>query len=278
MNFASTYGPWALVTGASSGLGECYARALAARGLHLIVTARREERLRTLAEELRTQHGICVEVVAADLLRPTSIRKILAAVEGLDLGLVVCNAGFGASGRFHELELSRQVDMVRLNCEVPVRLMHALSPSLIARGQGGVIMLASVSSLQCTPWMAVYGASKAFDLHFAEALTVELGTQGIDVLSVCPGHTATEFHQIAGVAKSATGAAPADPMQVVEQSLRRLGKQMTFVHGRRNRWMGFANRLVPRSISAWAAGRILGKRLPQDGDESSATKDFDPGN
>lgn len=269
MDFASTYGPWALVTGASSGLGECYARALAARGLHLIVTARREERLRTLAEELRKTHGIHVAAVTADLLRPSGFRAILAAVEGRDLGLVVCNAGFGASGRFHELELNRQVDMVRLNCEVPVRLMHALSPHLIARQRGGVIMLASVSSLQCTPWMAVYGASKAFDLHFAEALTVELGCHGIDVLSVCPGHTATEFHQIAGVENSATGAAPADPMQVVEQSLRKLGRQMTFVHGRRNRWMGFANRLVPRSISAWAAGRILGKRLPQDAEAES---------
>lgn len=268
MDFAQTYGPWALVTGASSGLGECYARALAARGLHLIVTARREERLRTLAEELRSEYGVLVEVVAADLLRPSSMRVILNALEGRDLGLVVCNAGFGASGRFHELELKRQIDMVRLNCEAPVRLMHALSPALIERGQGGVIMLASVSSLQCTPWMAVYGASKAFDLHFAEALTVELGPLGIDVLSVCPGHTATEFHQVAGVAKSATGGIPADPMDVVEQSLRKLGKQMTFVHGRRNRWMSFANRLVPRSISAWAAGRILGKRLPTEPDES----------
>jgi short-subunit dehydrogenase len=269
MDFAQTYGPWALVTGASSGLGACYARALAARGLHLIVTARREERLRTLAEELRAEHGIQVEVVVADLLRPSAMRSLLEATEGRDLGLVICNAGFGASGRFHELGLNRQVNMLRLNCEVPVRLMHALSPGLIARGQGGVIMLASVSGLQCTPWMAVYGASKAFDLHFAEALTVELGRHGIDVLSVCPGHTATEFHQVAGVEKSATGGKPADPMDVVEQSLRKLGKQMTFVHGRGNRWMGFANRLVPRSISAWAAGRILGKRLPSEEDETS---------
>lgn len=261
MDFAQRYGPWALVTGASAGLGECYARALAARGLHLIVIARREERLRTLADELRAEHGVHVDVVAADLLQPSSMRAIEDAVEDRQLGLVVCNAGFGASGRFHELDRDRQVDMVRLNCEAPVRLLHALSPHLIKNGRGGVIMLASTASFQCTPWMAVYGATKAFDLHLAEALTVELGQHGIDVLSVCPGHTATEFHKVAGVDRAAVGGAPADPVEVVEQSLRMLGRKMTWTHGGRNRWMGFANRLVPRSISAWAAGKILRKRL-----------------
>lgn len=261
MDFAQTYGPWALVTGASSGLGECYARALAQRGLHLIVTARREERLRTLAEELRTEHGVHVDTVAADLLKPDALGPIEQAIEDRELGLIVCNAGFGASGRFHELDRERQIDMVRLNCEAPVRLLHALCPALIQRGRGGVIMLASTASFQCTPWMSVYGASKAFDLHLAEGLTVELGAHGIDVLSVCPGHTATEFHQVAGVEKAAVGGAPADPVEVVEQSLRKLGRQMTWTHGRRNRWMGFSTRLVPRSISAWAAGKILRKRL-----------------
>lgn len=261
MDFAQTYGPWALVTGASSGLGECYARALAQRGLNLILTARREERLRTLAEELRTQHGIHVDLVAADLLQPRALAPLEEAVHDRELGLIVCNAGFGASGRFHELDRTRQIEMVRLNCEAPVRLLHALCPALIQRGRGGVIMLASTASFQCTPWMSVYGATKAFDLHLAEGLTVELGQHGIDVLSVCPGHTATEFHQVAGVARAAVGGEPADPAEVVEQSLRRLGRQMTWTHGRRNRWMGFANRLVPRSISAWAAGKILRKRL-----------------
>ncbi|MCH2101307.1 MAG: SDR family oxidoreductase [Planctomycetes bacterium] len=261
MDFAQSYGPWALVTGASSGLGERYARALAARGLNLIVIARRKERLRTLAEELHTEHGVQVDVVATDLLKARSMRAIEEAVEGRELGLVVCNAGFGASGRFHELDRNRQIDMVRLNCEAPVRLLHALSPYLIQRGHGGVIMLASTASFQCTPWMAVYGATKAFDLHFAEALTVELGLHGIDVLSVCPGHTATEFHEVAGVDRSATGGAPADPTEVVEQSLRKLGHKMTWTHGARNRWMSFATRLAPRSISAWIAGKILHKRL-----------------
>ncbi|MAW61986.1 MAG: oxidoreductase [Planctomycetes bacterium] len=264
MSFVQTYGPWALVTGASSGLGACYARALAARGLNLIVTARREERLRTLAEELRAEHQILVDPVAVDLLRPAAVRSLEQAIEDRRLGLIVCNAGFGASGRFHELDARRQTEMVRLNCEAPVRLLQALSPALIREGRGGVIMIASTASFQCTPWMAVYGASKAFDLALGEALTVELGKHGIDVLTVCPGHTATEFHQVAGVERAAVGGPPADPMEVVEGSLRRLGKQMTWVHGARNRWMVRANRFLPRSIMAWAAGRVLAKRLQDD--------------
>lgn len=261
MDFVRTYGPWALVTGASSGLGEAYARALAARGLHLIVIARRQERLRTLADELREAHGVHIDVLAQDLLNPAAYAAIEDAVEGRDLGLVICNAGFGASGRFLEQDPDRLVEMVRLNCEVPVRLLRQLTPALAARGRGGVITVASTASFQCTPWMAVYGATKVFDLHLSEALTVELGQHGIDVLAVCPGHTATEFHQVAGVARSATGGPPADPHEVVAQSLRMLGRRMTFVHGRGNRVMVRANRVVPRAISAWAAGRILRRRL-----------------
>lgn len=261
MEFAEQYGPWALVTGASSGLGEQYARALAARGLHVIVIARRLERLRTLAEELGETYGVRVKAVEADLLQPSAVEKIQRIAAERDLGLIVCNAGIGASGRFLELDERRLIEMVRLNCEAPVRLLRALTPALTRRGRGGVIMLGSTASFQCTPWMSVYGATKAFDLHLAEGLTVELGPHGIDVLSVCPGHTATEFHQVAGVDRAAVGGAPADPADVVAQSLRHLGRTMTFVHGRRNRWMCFANRLVPRPISAWAAGKILRKRL-----------------
>jgi len=260
MGFSDKYGPWALITGASSGLGEQYARQLAAMGLNLIVIARRAERLRTLGAELAQAHGIQVEVLALDLLSLRAIDKIAVAAQQVDLGLVICNAGFGAAGRFLEQDAAKLTDMVRLNCEVPVKLIHRLAPQLARRGRGGIVMLASTAAFQCTPWMATYGASKVFDLHLAEALTVELGPLGIDVLAVCPGHTDTEFHQVAGVSQAAVGGA-ADPAEVVRQSLGLLGRRITFVHGRVNRLLAFSNRFSPRSISAWAAGRILGNRL-----------------
>jgi uncharacterized protein len=261
MGYSDKYGPWALITGASSGLGEQYARQLAARGLNLVVVARRAERLRTLAGELVQAHEIEVEVLPLDLLAANSLTAIQRVTDRVDLGLVVCNAGFGASGRFLEQNPTLLQDMVRLNCEIPVLLIHALAPKLIRREHSGILVLASTAAFQSTPWMATYGATKAFDLHLAEALTVELGGHGVDVLSVCPGHTATEFHQIAGVHQAAVGGA-ADPAQVVRQSLNQLGRRITFVHGRMNRLLAFSQRLVPRSISAWATGRILGRRLP----------------
>jgi uncharacterized protein len=260
MAFCNTYGPWALVTGASSGLGEHYARQLAERGLNVIVVARREERLRTLASDLEQEHGVRTLALAVDLLHPDAISHLRVGVGRRDVGLVVSNAGFGSSGPFLEQDLEMMSRMVRLNCELPVKLLHAFAPHLIERGCGGVIQLASTAAFQCTPWMAVYGATKAFDLHFAEGLMVELGPHGVDVLAVCPGHTLTEFHQVAGIHKAAFGGA-AMPEDVVRESLRQLGKRLTYVHGTSNRLMVRSNRLVPRAVSAWAAGRILKKRL-----------------
>lgn len=268
MAFRSTYGPWALVTGASSGLGEHFARQLAQRGLNVIVVARREERLRTLASELEQQHGVRTVVLAVDLLRANAVTLLREGVGRRDLGLIVSNAGFGSSGPFLEQNPAMLSRMVRLNCELPVRLLHAFSPKLIERGCGGVIQLASTAAFQCTPWMAVYGATKAFDLHLAEALMVELGPHGIDVLAVCPGHTLTEFHEVAGVHKAAMGGA-AMPEDVVRESLDKLGRRLTYVHGASNRLMVRSNRLVPRAVSAWAAGRILKRRL--DGQDSGAS-------
>jgi len=276
MAFLDTYGPWALITGASSGLGEHYARQIAARGLHVIVVARRAERLRTLAQEIQAEYGVKVLELELDLLSENAIPRLVEKIGRRDVGLVVSNAGFGSSGPFLEQDPQMLTRMIRLNCDVPMRLLHALSPHLVRRGNGGIIQLASTASFQCTPWMAVYGASKVFDLHLAEALMVELGPQGIDVLAVCPGHTATEFHQVAGVTESAMGGA-AQPEDVVRQSLELLGKKLTFVHGRANRVLTFSNRLAPRSLAAWMAGRILGKRLEIQEPEEKQAQDSSEG-
>ncbi len=260
MAFLDQYGPWGLVTGASAGLGEHFARQLAARGLNLIVVARRRERLRTLCKALEAEHGIRTHAVALDLTTPGAIGQLRQEVAERELGLLVNNAGFGLSGSFLDHDLARLQQMVRLNCEVPVTLTQALVPPMVQRRRGGIILVASTAAYQCTPWMAVYGATKVFDLHLGEALTVELGRHGLDVLTVSPGHTDTEFHQVAGVPQAALGGA-ADPADVVAQALDRLGHQISFVHGGLNKVLAFGNRFAPRALSAWGAGRVLGRRL-----------------
>ncbi len=190
----------ALVTGASSGIGEEFARQLAARGTDLVLVARREERLHELADELRAR-GRDVEVVPADLTEARDLARIEArletAVEPVDL--LVNNAGFGLYGPFAELDRDRQAAMVDLNATAVVRLTHAAVGRLVTVDHGGVINVASTAAFQPDPYGAVYGATKAFVLSFTEALHEELRATGVRAMALCPGFTVTEFQDVADV-------------------------------------------------------------------------------
>ncbi|MBT3340135.1 MAG: SDR family oxidoreductase [Planctomycetes bacterium] len=260
MSFRDTYGPWALVTGASAGLGLCFARELAHRRVDLILTARRGERLEELADELREKERARVLVIPADLATEAGFAKIISAVKDLEIGLLVNNAGFGKTGPLISITDRQLSEMIRLNCEMPVRLARALLPSMMRRRKGGMVMVASAAAYQPTPWMNVYGATKVFDLHFGEAAGVELEDHNVDVVTVSPGHTETEFHERAGVSGSVTGKS-ASPEDVVKQTLQRLGHQRSFVHGWLNKAMTFSARVFPRRWVAAIAGEMLGSRM-----------------
>ena len=253
MDFAAKYGPWALITGASAGLGAHYARQLASRGLSLVLVARRADRLEQLAAELQGAHGIQCRVLALDLLADGAVESCTQAVEELDVGLLVNNAGFGWKGPCEEADPDLLRRMIRLNCELPAVLTQACLPHLQKRARAGILMLASTAAFQPCPGMAVYGATKAFDLLLGEAYAQELRRHKVDVLSVCPGSTETEFHEIAGT--RSTFLHMADPVEVVVQSLDRLGRRAVFVHGFRNRWMarsaGFMPRALVTRLTAW---------------------------
>jgi uncharacterized protein len=184
----------ALVTGASSGIGEEFARQLAERGYDLILVARRRDRLEGLAEELPTQaHVIECDLgsEAADL--PGKVAKL-----GLDVDLLVNNAGFGLRGHFADLDPEREAEMVRVNCEPVVILTHAFLPAMIERGNGGVITVASTAGLQPLPYETTYAATKAFAISFMEALSMELRGTGVKCLVVNPGPVKTEWQAVAG--------------------------------------------------------------------------------
>ncbi len=261
MDFRHRYGPWALVTGASSGLGLHFARRLADRGLGLVLTARRAERLDALAEELAREAGVQVRTVALDLACPGGAASLLAEVEDLPIGLLVANAGFGWSGRFEDEPPGDVAAMVRLNCEAPALLARGLVPGMLARGRGGIVVVASTAGWQPTPWMSLYGATKAFDLHLAEGLAAELRPRGVDVLGLCPGHTATEFHAVAGVDGPVSGSA-ADPDEVVATALDALARRRSVVVPKlHDRFLVRALRPLPRAWVRALVGRALGKRL-----------------
>jgi len=256
--FAERFGGAALITGASSGIGEVFARALAARGMDLVLVARREDRLRRLGDELAQAYGVRALPVVQDVAVREAPQVLRAVTEeaGLQVGLLVNNAGFTSYGAFQDFNDGSHARMVDLHCGAPLALTEAFLPDMVARGRGGIIFVASMAGFQPTPYMAVYGATKAFKLSLAEALWVELRPRGIDVLGLCPGFVDTEFHELAGTHDlPRAGALSAEV--VVERALAALGRRSSVVPGALNRLMLCGVRVLPRSWVAALAGRSL---------------------
>jgi short-subunit dehydrogenase len=235
----------ALITGASSGIGEQFARQLSARGHDLILVARREERLRALADELPgTAHAVPCDLANEVDKLPDRVREL-----GLDVDLLVNNAGFGTYGPFVDGDAAHDADQIRVNCEALVTLTHAFLPAIVERDRGGVINVCSTAGFQPIPYEAIYSATKAFALHFTEALNEELRGTGVRVLAVNPGPVPTEWQAVAGHddLPSVPGKIEAD--QVVAESLAAYDRgRRSIVPGRTIRWFLRATGPSPRSL------------------------------
>jgi short-subunit dehydrogenase len=190
------------VTGASSGIGSDIARELAKRGLGVTLVARREDRLHALAEELKAT-DVRVEVVAADVADPGARAKMVDTINrlGLDVEVLINNAGYGSGGAFHELDAESEVAMVRVNCEAVIALTHEYLPKMIERGRGAVLNVGSTAGEQPLPRQATYSASKAFVNTFSDALHEETHGTGVTVTSLRPGPVKTEFGDVAGISE-----------------------------------------------------------------------------
>ena len=241
-----------LITGASSGIGLELARCFAADGSSLVLVARNRVALESLASELRTTHNIQARVQTADLARPEASAQLFATMQtaGVHIDVLVNNAGFGAQGRFSELPIERQVEMIQVNVTALAHLSRLFLPGMIERHRGGVLNIASTAGFQPGPGMAVYYATKAFVLSFTEAVAEEVAGSGVTVTAFCPGSTTTNFaeaanaHFSSGFKKSAMSA----------ESVARAGHRafragrVVAIPGLRNRLLAFAVRLTPRTI------------------------------
>jgi short-subunit dehydrogenase len=244
----------ALITGASSGIGADLARELAGRGHGVTLVARREDRLRALADDIAAEHGVRTEVLACDLEDPEARDALPGRVAalGLTVEVLVNNAGFGTGGAFTELDPAREARMVRLNCEAVVALTGAYAPAMAQASRGAILVVASSAGFQPIPGQATYGATKAFALSFAEALHAELGAQGVSVTALCPGPVRTEFMEVAGLeelAGNAPGFAWVPAAECARQAVEGLDHdRRVVVPGKAIRAVGLAGRYTPRAV------------------------------
>lgn len=252
-------GRWALVTGASAGIGETFARALAERGMNLVLAARREERLRELAAELASDYRVHTHVSVTDLSKPGAAGVLwMDASEGRPIRLLVNNAGFGLKGEFRDLPAARQVEMIKVNCVAPMELAHLAVNEMWSSGESGALInVASVAGYLPIPTLATYAASKAFLISLSEALAEECRDSGIRVVTLNPGPVQTEFQGVAGTSVNDKTLGVRTPEDVVGAALARLDAGGgTVTPGFSNQLTSAMARMAPRGVVVKAAKAV----------------------
>jgi uncharacterized protein len=252
-------GKWALITGASAGIGWALAEQLASAGANLVLTARRIDRLEALAKQLTGKHAIRTEVLSIDLERPSAPGELHSAIvqKGIEIELLINNAGFGAFGYTQEIDPKTLAGMIQVNCTAVALLTRAFLPEMIRRRHGDIMIVSSIAAFQPVPFNSAYAATKAFDLLFAEGLAEEVREFGIQVSALCPGSTNTEFQQVAHQPDRAFRSAETAE-KVARVGLEGLAKgQSSVISGWRNKLMIEAERLAPRRFIAEQAAKMM---------------------
>jgi uncharacterized protein len=260
MNFKEKYGSYALVTGASAGIGKAFAYLLAERGLNLVLVARREDRLKEIVDELSGKYKIEAVSIPMDLSKDGSAGELFEKVKDLDIGLLVNNAGFGYYGRFVDQDENKFVEMIKLNILGFTLLTRRFAQYFIGKKRGGMVLVSSLAAFQPTPGMALYGATKGFELLIGEAIAEEIKGKNVDITVLCPSATLTEFQTVAG-------GVPHDGMTaefVAKCALKNLGKMRIAIPGIGNKILGKLNRFLPRNVVTWVTGKALGHYLPKE--------------
>lgn len=254
-------GPWALVTGASSGIGKAFAHALAAQGRPLILVARSGDRLRALATELGAAHGIRCLVFDVDLAQPDAVTRLQAATTRLEVNLLIAAAGFGSSGPFLDSDLETELGMLDVNCRAVLSLCWHLGRRMRERQRGAIVLMSSVLAFQGTPGSVNYAATKAYIQSLAEGLCVELGPHGVQVVASAPGPVATGFAARAGLRMDRTESAD----EVARQTLAALGRQTTVRPGGLSRTLGWSLAMLPRALRVRVIAQVMKGMTNPDG-------------
>lgn len=247
------YGPWAVVTGASDGIGKAFALELARCGINVALAARRRTELEMLAEELKAAHGVETLVVTCDLSTQSGIDDVMSATSVLDVGLLVAAAGFGTSGPILHADLSQERAMLALNCGALFELAVHFGRRFATRGRGGMVLMSSLVGWQGTPFAAHYAATKAYVQSLAEGMHAELKGSGVDVLASAPGPVHSGFASRADMRMSAA----ASPADVAKISLAALGRKTTVVPGSLSKLLTYSLAMLPRAARTFVMGHVM---------------------
>lgn len=254
MKLQQRYGDWAVVTGASSGIGRALAQELAATGLNVVLVARREKELVAMAEDLIRLHNIQARWITCDLSDRAGVDRVTAGTELLDVGILIAAAGFGTSGEFVESKLEDELEMLDVNCRAATALAFHFGRRFVGRGRGALVLFGSLVGFQGTPFAAHYAATKAYIQTLAEGLHVELRPKGVDVLAVAPGPVHSGF---AARARMVLG--PADnPLTVARAVLAKLGRSMSVTPGPIGKLLTWSLKTAPRPLRVRIMGKIMG--------------------
>lgn len=263
---------WALITGASSGIGAEFAVQLAGRGMHLILAARRKDKMKEIATELNTRHGTRCHIVAIDLADPDASRRLFEEVQRLEVEveLLVNNAGMGLIGQIESTTPEEVRRLLNLNLLTLADLTYRVLPGMLKRGHGAIINVSSQAAFQPVAFMATYAASKSFILHFSEALWAEVRGRGVTITAVCPGATRTDFFDKAGAPGWLEKHTSVTPAKVVKSALKAMGKRRQYVvPGWKNYLVTLLVRLTTRRTAVNESKRYFRpKKVPSEGDTS----------
>ncbi|WP_310777766.1 SDR family NAD(P)-dependent oxidoreductase [Mycobacterium sp. Z3061] len=259
MNKREQYGPWAVVTGASDGIGRAVAKYVAAQGLDVVLAARSETTLQELALELEQSYGVKAQVVVVDLSRTAGVATLLSATDGLEVGLAVLAAGFGTTGPFTDTAPADELEMIALNISAVAQLAQTFAARMTAQRHGGIVLFGSILGWQGVPGHANYAATKAYVQSLAEGLHRELRPRGVDVLSVAPGPVHTGFAARAGLTMKSAAA----PETVAEAMWSALGRRVTVVPGGQAKFLTASLKMLPRRVRTIIMGRVMASMRPR---------------
>lgn len=243
-NFVENYGSWAIVTGASDGIGLSTAYLLAKSKFNLFLVSRGQTKLDEVREDLVEKFKVEVEIIALDLTQLGAVEKLTSLTKQLDVGLLVLAAGFGSIGEFVNLSKENELNMIELNCSAVVDITHHYAKIFKEKRKGGIILFGSLVGFQGAPFSATYSATKSFIQSFGESLHFELRPYGVDVLVTAPGPVNTKFANRAKMAMGKTATAD----DVAKETLKQLGKSMTTRPGLLSKFLGWSLSMLPRSF------------------------------